>query len=201
MKQLCFVLTLCIVFVFCRPEKCDSKVFDIAKEMKLQREEQILLIEKKLWFYVDYWADYYHIDGVRDVKELNIITKDKIYDLAKGIVRHESGFYPLGMSYEKSIGVYSYGLMRLLEATAREMKWKGKEPRELLDIDTNIKYGVKYLCWQIHRYHSLNRAVASYNAGHCKYQDDGETYVNQGYVDIVYYDYYASYRSKREREI
>lgn len=37
-----------------------------------------------------------------------------------------------------------YGLLQILPATARTMGFQGK-PRELLDADTNLEYGVKYL--------------------------------------------------------
>ncbi|WP_112873764.1 lytic transglycosylase domain-containing protein [Paracoccus endophyticus] len=37
-----------------------------------------------------------------------------------------------------------YGLMQMLPATARGMGYKGS-PSGLLDADTNLKYGVKYL--------------------------------------------------------
>ena len=37
-----------------------------------------------------------------------------------------------------------YGLMQILPATARGMGFRGK-PTDLLDAETNLKYGVKYL--------------------------------------------------------
>ncbi|WP_226622035.1 lytic transglycosylase domain-containing protein [Alloyangia pacifica] len=37
-----------------------------------------------------------------------------------------------------------YGLLQILPATARTMGFQG-QPRDLLDADTNLEYGVKYL--------------------------------------------------------
>jgi soluble lytic murein transglycosylase-like protein len=166
----------------------------LAEEQKKAEVDKIMF---KLEFYVDYWTDYYQIDGMKDRITKGEITKDRVYDLGLGMIKHESGFAPYGITYEKKLKVNSWGLTRLLETTARDMGWNGKDPKELLDPDTNLKYGIKYLCWQIHRYHSLKKAVAAYNAGHIKYRKDGITYVNQRYVDMVYYDYYHYYRNCR----
>jgi len=58
--------------------------------------------------------------------------------LVHRIVQRESGYRP-----EARNGPY-YGLMQLLPATARTMGHRGN-PSELLDADTNLRYGVKYL--------------------------------------------------------
>ena len=64
-------------------------------------------------------------------------------------------------------------------------------------MDKNLKYGIKYLCKQIKRYDgNMEKGVASHNAGgaykkmvcinkgnKCKMK-----YINEDYVDIVYYN-------------
>ncbi len=59
-------------------------------------------------------------------------------DLVHRIVQRESGYNPAARN-----GPY-YGLMQILPQTARTMGYRG-EPEGLLDADTNLRYGVKYL--------------------------------------------------------
>lgn len=59
-------------------------------------------------------------------------------DLVQRIVLRESGHRP-----DARNGPY-YGLMQILPQTAETMGYRGT-PRGLLDADTNLKYGVKYL--------------------------------------------------------
>lgn len=58
--------------------------------------------------------------------------------LVHRVVQRESMYRPGARN-----GPY-YGLMQILPATARTMGHRGS-PRELLDAETNLKYGVKYL--------------------------------------------------------
>ena len=66
----------------------------------------------------------------------------KAYGVPLSLVRHvaarESGFNPNARN-----GPY-WGMMQILPATARTMGYTGK-PEGLLDPDTNLRYGVKYL--------------------------------------------------------
>ncbi|SEH88061.1 Transglycosylase SLT domain-containing protein [Paracoccus alkenifer] len=59
-------------------------------------------------------------------------------DLVHRVVIRESSHRPGARN-----GPY-YGLMQILPATARGMGYRG-EPAGLLDAETNLKYGVKYL--------------------------------------------------------
>lgn len=65
-----------------------------------------------------------------------------VYDvpvsLVRRVVQRESGFNPAAHH-----GPY-YGLMQIRHDTARSMGYRG-EPAGLLDAETNLKYGVKYL--------------------------------------------------------
>jgi soluble lytic murein transglycosylase-like protein len=54
------------------------------------------------------------------------------------VVQRESDYNPKARN-----GPY-YGMMQILPQTATTMGFRGK-PEDLLDADTNLKYGVKYL--------------------------------------------------------
>ena len=192
MKKLFILLVLSSIFICSTPEVCVST----STILQNGNVKQVELVMYKLQFYVDYYVDYYGIDGIKDKLTDVDITKGRIYDLTLGIIKHESGFYPNSINYESNLKVNSWGLTRILAKTAKDMGWKGSNQRELLDIDTNLKYGVKYLCWQISRYHSLKQAVAAYNAGHVKYSKSQDKYINQWYVDRVYRQYYPYFRKK-----
>jgi len=58
--------------------------------------------------------------------------------LVRRVVQRESGYRP-----EARNGPY-YGLMQIQPQTASTMGFRGK-PSELLDAETNLRYGVKYL--------------------------------------------------------
>jgi len=58
--------------------------------------------------------------------------------LVHRVVQRESGYNPAARA-----GPY-YGLMQILPQTARTMGYQGT-PAGLLDAETNLKYGVKYL--------------------------------------------------------
>ena len=129
------------------------------------------------------------------LKELSL---DQIEDTVWATIRHESNFKHNSRSWEPKLNCYSYGLMCLVPSTARDMGWKGKYNTELYDIDTNLKYGVKYLCVKLRRYDQrISMAVAAYNAGSV-YMDENDEYVNKGYVAIVYFTYYQGLRQHRK---
>ncbi len=71
---------------------------------------------------VNYWADHYQVPR----------------KLVHRVVIRESGYRP-----EARNGPY-FGLMQMLPQTARTMGYRGA-PQGLLDADTNLQYGVKYL--------------------------------------------------------
>ena len=71
---------------------------------------------------INYWADHYQVPR----------------SLVQRVVIRESTHRP-----EARNGPY-YGLMQILPATARGMGFRGA-PSDLLDAETNLKYGVKYL--------------------------------------------------------
>jgi len=71
---------------------------------------------------INYWSDYYHVPR----------------PLVHRLAIRESTHNPRARN-----GPY-YGLLQILPATARGMGFRG-QPTDLLDADTNLKYGVKYL--------------------------------------------------------
>lgn len=81
-------------------------------------------------------------------------------DLVQRVVIRESRHVPSARN-----GPY-YGLMQILPATARTMGYKGA-PEGLLDAETNLKYGVKYLrgAWLVSD-GNRDRAVGWYAQGY-----------------------------------
>ena len=85
--------------------------------------------------------------------------------IVRAIIGTESGFRPTAFRNEPAIGDASRGLMQILYRTARDMGFGGAAS-ELLDPATNIRYGVKYLAWQLRRKgFDLWAAVSAYNNG------------------------------------
>lgn len=80
--------------------------------------------------------------------------------LVHRVVQRESGYRPGARN-----GPY-YGLMQILPATARTMGYRGG-PEGLLDAETNLKYGVKYLrgAWMVSG-GSHDKAVMWYSKGY-----------------------------------
>ena len=143
---------------------------------------------KKIDKYCREWKEYYHITNV---------SLDKIEDAMIATIQHESGFKSNTRSWESSIHCYSYGLTRIVASTARFMGWHGKRNTELLDPETNIKYGTKYFCYQLSRYHSsIQKAILAYNAGGV-YVDIYNDYINYRYLKMVYEKYYTDLRNHR----
>jgi soluble lytic murein transglycosylase-like protein len=101
--------------------------------------------------------------GSAEVRRL--ITKyARIYDVPESlvhrVVRRESNYNPAARN-----GPY-YGLMQILPQTAKTMGFRGR-PSDLLDAETNLKYGVKYLrgAWLVSR-KNPDRAVMWYSKGY-----------------------------------
>jgi soluble lytic murein transglycosylase-like protein len=58
----------------------------------------------------------------------------------------------------------SYGLMQILHGTARDMGFQG-DPEDLLDPETNIKWGTAYQNWLYKRYNDFDAVIHAYNEG------------------------------------
>jgi soluble lytic murein transglycosylase-like protein len=88
----------------------------------------------------------------------------RLYDVPESlvhrVVKRESGYNPAARN-----GPY-YGLMQILPQTAQTMGFRGN-PSDLLDADTNLRYGVKYLrgAWLVSR-RNPDKAVMWYSKGY-----------------------------------
>ncbi len=111
---------------------------------------------------------------------------DYLYTIAP--VSLEAGVRPVECSLETEAILQrcSLGLMQVMGATARELGFKGWLTG-LLEPETGVRWGVKYLQHQHRRYFSLyglDAVIAAYNAGSMRTRKSGE-FVNQAYVDRV----------------
>ena len=104
-----------------------------------------------------------HAEGPSEINAL--VTKyARVYDvpedLVHRVVQRESRYNPGARN-----GPY-YGLMQILPQTAQTMGHRGSA-QSLLDADTNLKYGVKYLrgAWLVAR-GNRDRAVMWYAKGY-----------------------------------
>jgi soluble lytic murein transglycosylase-like protein len=86
-------------------------------------------------------------DGPAEINRL-VASYARLYDLPEDlihrVVQRESGYNPAARN-----GPY-YGLMQILPQTAQTMGFRGT-PTDLLDADTNLRYGAKYLrgAWMV----------------------------------------------------
>lgn len=110
------------------------------------------LYPKKYSEYVSKYSKEYNIDE----------------NLVYAVIKAESNFNPKAQSSKGAIG-----LMQLLESTAMDIikviKFDNKLQYSindlLLDAETNINFGTKYLSILIDRYNNIEIAVTAYNAG------------------------------------
>ena len=164
----------------------------IAPSMEFAMSDMgFLSTNSKIDKYCQEWTRYYHIKNV---------SLEKVEDAILSTIQLESGFKANSKSWEPTLKAYSYGLMRIVASTARFMGWHGKRNTELLDPDTNLKYGIKYFCYQLARYHgSLIHAILAYNAGGV-YRNAYSNYINYCYLKQVYGKYYTDLRNFRNRK-
>jgi soluble lytic murein transglycosylase-like protein len=85
---------------------------------------------------------------------------------------------------EEALQKFSYGLMQIMLAVARERGFEG-HPSLLLVPRTNVAIGVKYLTELYSRHGNWRDAVSAYNAGRPA-KLGGGAYRNQAYVDSVF---------------
>lgn len=98
----------------------------------------------------------------------------------------ESSWNPMAQRGEPRIGDASWGLMQVLQKTARQISGnKNLTVSELLKPETNVLIGVKYIAQNLKRYNNdYDKAIAAYNAGSARYKKDG-SFINQDYVNKV----------------
>lgn len=110
--------------------------------------------------------------------------------LVASIAYVESNYNPTAYNPEGS-----YGLMQIRCSTARMMGMKG-DCSQLFNVETNLKYAIKYLENLKKRFYKLTDVIAAYNSGTpiiCKNYNAGKCfageYYNQQYVDKVSFKY------------
>lgn len=112
------------------------------------REQMIKLLYKKEYSeYVSKYAEEYEVEE----------------NLIYAIIKAESNFNPNAVSKSNA-----KGLMQLMVATAEEVADKiGIELTEsnILDPETNIQIGTKYIATLLEKYECTEVALAAYNAG------------------------------------
>ena len=85
--------------------------------------------------------------------------------LAESIAQVESGLRPTVKAHEKKVGGYSYGLFQVRYRTAQDLGFAGTK-EELMGLETNVYYGVKYLAACQKKFGADVRAISCcYNAG------------------------------------
>ena len=99
-------------------------------------------------------------------------------------VSHFARLHRITEITEENLQKTSFGLMQLMGATARYMKFDGQLPA-LYKPENNIYWGCKYLAHLKERYGDGEALVSSYNAGSPR-KTSGGLWVNTRYVDSVY---------------
>lgn len=110
-------------------------------------------------------------DAIRYEPDFRYTTSCPIHAKANGITEKT----------EERLQMFSFGLMQIMGATARLLGFEGTL-LDLVDVETNIVWGCRYLKSQQKRYNVLSDVVAAYNAGSAKRNEDGR-YKNQDYVN------------------
>lgn len=111
-------------------------------------------------------------------------------NLIKGLIKQESNWDVNASRYEAHKNDSSWGLMQVLLSTAKEtLGNKDLTITQLINPETNVRAGTKYIATQLTRYGgNVRDAIAAYNAGSVRKTQDGK-YINQSYVDNVYRNY------------
>jgi len=105
----------------------------------------------------------------------------------KAVISVESNWKPDATRAEPRINDTSYGLMQVLVKTGRWVTNNPKlTPNELMNPTLNILVGVRYLAYLKKKYKTIDKMLASYNAGKpYMSKKDPTKFTNQRYVDKV----------------
>lgn len=122
--------------------------------------------------------------------ELSIKKYSKIFHvesaLINAIIEQESQYKPYVTGDAGEVG-----LMQVMPSTAKAFGWN-PETEDLYNVDTNIKYGVKYIAFLERNFTNVMDVISAYNAG--AYQNRKtlsviHPYKNRAYVMRVYGKY------------
>lgn len=110
-----------------------------------------MIYKKEYSEYVEKYSQEYNVDE----------------NLVYAVIKAESNFKANAISGKNAIG-----LMQLMESTATEiskkidLQFKSEELKEkLLEPETNINVGTKYLSMLLQKYENVELSVTAYNAG------------------------------------
>jgi len=133
--------------------------------------------------------------------------KDReLFPVVMGIIETESDFNPYAARYEPNfrwlvsperyyrkyssspetevvLQKTSLGLMQVMGANYRTMGYTGPLTALFEDVDSQLKYGIRFFLNLYEKYGNVEDAVAAYNAGSPRKKNG--RYVNQAYVDRV----------------
>jgi soluble lytic murein transglycosylase-like protein len=107
----------------------------------------------------------------------------------------ESGFDENAYRYEPRLGEGSYGLTQVLLGTARQCGWRGSDPAELYDPETNLRTGMRYMRW-IWDFLKLRLARAPTLAEWSAAYNEGPGNVLRGRTDPAYSDKWLAARER-----
>ena len=138
----------------------------------------------------DKWCEHYYkeykIDRFVDPVTNKPLTLEKIKNLGMAVAKWESNFDHKHILWEPTVNGNAYGTYSLLSPTARSMGWEGKNPKELLNPETNAKYALKYLFIKLEKYEAnILHTLAAYNGGSLRMDNEG-VIRNMNYVENVY---------------
>lgn len=107
-------------------------------------------------------------------------------ELIMGHIKQESGFNPNAYRAEPQINDASYGMMQLLLKTA-----KGLDPNatleKLYDANYNIDLGTRLIAQNLKKYPNVSDAIAAYNSGTPRKNENGEYVNSKGVPNVDYY--------------
>ncbi|MBX3456710.1 transglycosylase SLT domain-containing protein, partial [Ferrovibrio sp.] len=106
------------------------------------------------------------------VRRLNADEFGGFFDpaLIMGMIATESSYRPNAYRYEARLGEASYGLMQVLESTARDRGMVGS-PEQMYDPEIGIRFGMRQLKWSYDYLAarigppSREQLLSAYNAG------------------------------------
>jgi len=135
--------------------------------------------------YVRVYYEKYELGNLKHPQYKYKIEPYHIKSSMASIRRWETNNTPFKITDEPK-GLKSYGQYCNMSNTAKLMGWDGKDYEDLLSIDGNAKYAIKYYCMQVDRYGGyLEKSMSAFNAG--SYRPGKKKFAkNQDYMNAVY---------------
>lgn len=86
------------------------------------------------------------IDNIANINESEAFSPPIPRETVMAFCEIESSFNPYAYRFEQKLGEASWGLMQILQSTAKDRGFDG-EPTALYTIDENLLYGMRQLSW------------------------------------------------------